>query len=153
MPLSWLAFDSVFQYSFLTSAIDIVVSHDASFCIVPVFQFVSLVFVVCQLCTLLSASVFRVDDVAEACGSDSDASGVGACVAYPEDFLIDMPCDRLCDRLNEILARRGRSTGADAQIWIESELSLYVSGYSYHSQADLYSCGNPQWICVPCLII
>ena len=73
------------------------------------------------------SSDLRFEDVADAVGAVSDASGVCALEAYPDDFLNDMPRDRVPDKLKGILASSGRSTGADAQIYnvlVPSRISL-----------------------------
>jgi hypothetical protein len=57
------------------------------------------------------------------------------------------------ERLKGILARSGRSTGADAQICKLCQLdSSVLTGSSYHSQINLNSCRNPQRISIPCRV-
>jgi hypothetical protein len=61
------------------------------------------------------------DDITEEFGATREPGRVGFVVGFeadPEDFLPGRLRDRVSDRLKGIFEKRGRSTGADAHIWI-----------------------------------
>lgn len=62
------------------------------------------------------ASDLRFDVIVAECWAVLDPNGLGRPEAYPVVLRWDLARENVSDRLKGIFARRGRSTGADAQI-------------------------------------